>query len=38
VGEERYDALVAQGMAMTDEQLLEFATGAVDAMVASSNA
>jgi hypothetical protein len=35
VGEERYAELVAQGMAMSDEQLLDFTTNAVDAMVAS---
>jgi len=35
VGEERYAELVAQGMAMSDEQLLDFATNAVDLMVAS---
>jgi predicted ATPase/class 3 adenylate cyclase len=35
VGEERYAELVAQGMAMSDEQLLDFATNAVDVMVAS---
>jgi predicted ATPase/class 3 adenylate cyclase len=35
VGEKRYADLVAQGMAMSDEQLLDFATNAVDLMVAS---
>jgi hypothetical protein len=37
LGQERYAALVAQGMAMSDEQLLEFATAAVDGMVASAD-